>query len=130
MVKLTDCAERYENLKMITEAYLIQVIGRLNCNNTKKTIRWLKERGKEYQFVNLDERSLSPRELDSIFQHFSPRDCIDTESRYYRKRGLEYMQYDEREELSEHNELFRTPVLRCGGRTALGFDETFLRENT
>ena len=68
MVKLTDCAERYENLKMITEAYLIQVIGRLNCNNTKKTIRWLKERGKEYQFVNLDERSLSPRELDSIFQ--------------------------------------------------------------
>ena len=107
---------------------LIQVIGYLNSNDTKKAIRYLKERRKEYQFVDLKERSLSKRELENIFMHFSPQDCIDTTSACYRKR-LAYMVYDAAQELEENNELFITPILRCRGKVALGFDAQFLEEN-
>lgn len=107
---------------------LIQVIGYLNSNDTKKAIRYLKERGKEYQFVDLKERSLSKGELENIFRHFNPEDCIDISSAYYKKR-LAYMVYDAAQELEEHNELFITPILRCNGKAALGFDTRFLEAN-
>ena len=108
---------------------MIQVIGYLNSNDTKKAIRYLKERGKEYQFVDLKERSLSKGELENIFRHFNPEDCIDISSAYYKKR-LAYMVYDAAQELEEHNELFITPILRCRGKVALGFNAQFLEENS
>lgn len=107
----------------------MQIIGRKSSNETKKAIRYVKERRLLYQFVDLDERSLSRRELDNIFSFFAPDQCIDTKSRYYRER-LAWMEYDAEEELEEHPELFITPILRCRGRVALGFDQAFLEAHS
>lgn len=40
------------------------------------------------------------------------------------------MEFDAREELSQHNELFITPILRCRGKAALGYDVDFLEANS
>lgn len=101
----------------------------MNSNDTKKAIRFLRERRKEYQFVDLKERSLSKGELENIFRHLKPEECVDTSSAYYKKR-LAYMVYDAAQELEEHNDLFITPILRSKGKAALGFDAEFLEENS
>ena len=46
----------------------IQIIGTKKCKNTKKSFMFFKERGIKYHFVDLNERSLSPGELDKIIQ--------------------------------------------------------------
>ena len=97
---------------------MIQIIGLKSCNDTKKAVRYLKERRVEYQFVDLGQHTLSSGELENIFQP------------YYRRKGMQYMEFDAREELSQHNELFITPILRCKGKAALGYDVDFLEANS
>ena len=60
---------------------MLQIIGRNKDKNTRAAIRWVKERRVEYQFVDLDERKLSPKEWNSIFQSVEDsEDLIDRES--------------------------------------------------
>ena len=101
---------------------MIQVIGTKKCKQTQKAIRALKERNVEYQFVDLKERDLSPREWDNIFNHYSGEDLINKESISYKKKGFSYMVYDAKEELIENSDLLITPILRNKNRVKLGFD--------
>ena len=41
---------------------MLQIIGRNKDKNTRAAIRWVKERRVEYQFIDLDERKLAPKE--------------------------------------------------------------------
>lgn len=109
---------------------MIQIIGLKSCNDTKKAVRYLKERRVEYQFVDLGQHTLSAGELENIFQHIDPVQCINVNSPYYRRKGMQYMEFDAREELSQHNELFITPILRCRGKVVLGYDVDFLEANS
>lgn len=110
------------------EYVLIQIYGFTSCNETKKAIRFLKERRIDFQFVNLMEKKLSKNELDNIFSRIPPEDCVNTKSRNYIRRGMQYMEYDARQELEEDQSLFVTPLLRSCGKVALGFDRAFLEE--
>ena len=83
---------------------MIQIIGRKSCFETKKAMRYLSERGRDFQFVDLSQRDLSRGEWDSIFRCVEPDALIDRNSPYYRKR-LVYMEYDPAEELMEHPEI-------------------------
>lgn len=107
---------------------MLQVVGRKGCQEARKVLRWLKERSLEHQFVDLDQRALSPGELESVLRSVSAEDLVDTSSKSYRKRGLAHMVYDPVEELAEDPSLMKTPILRNKGKAALGFDEAFLKE--
>ncbi len=106
---------------------MIQIIGRKSCFETKKAMRYLSERGRDFQFVDLSQRDLSRGEWDNIFRCVEPDALIDRNSPYYRKR-LVYMEYDPAEELMEHPEIIATPILRRRGRAVAGFDRAFLEE--
>ncbi len=85
-------------------------------------MRYFKERGITPQFVDLDQRELSPGELENIFQHIDPEDAVDTGSKTFKKRKLDYIDYDAREELEENQALLRTPVVRFRKRATIGYD--------
>lgn len=131
--KFTICQEAHQidNESAFANIFnMIQIIGLKSCNDTKKAVRYLKERRVEYQFVDLGQHTLSAGELENIFQHLDPVQCINVNSPYYRRKGMQYMEFDAREELSQHNELFITPILRCRGKAALGYDVDFLEANS
>ena len=46
---------------------MIRIIGRNKCNETKKALRFFKERGIKVQFQNLDERELTAGSLCPSF---------------------------------------------------------------
>ncbi len=98
----------------------IQIIGTKKCNNTKKAIRFFKERSVPYHFVDLQERSLSDGELRNILRRIKPEDLVDKNSRVYKKRGYAYMEYDALEEIQENNLLMVTPIVRKGNDVTVG----------
>lgn len=105
---------------------MLQIIGTTASRDTQKAIRYCKERRIPFQFVDLEERSLSEREWESIFR--SGMSLVDPKSRYYMKNGYSWREYDEREEVKAHPELLILPILRLGGKVSVGFDEALIQE--
>ena len=56
---------------------MIRIIGRNKCNDTKKAIRYFKERNIKFQFMNLNERELTAGELNNIFRLVPPDEAVE-----------------------------------------------------
>jgi len=98
----------------------IQIIGTKKSNNTKKAIRFFKERNIKFHFMDLNEREISEGELSNILNRISVDDLLDTESPSYKRKGFAYMEFDTIEEILEDNSLMKTPVVRNGKEVAVG----------
>lgn len=107
---------------------MIQIIGTKKCKETAKAIRACKERTIAFQFVDLAERELSSGEWKSLFSALNPLSLVDSQSPYYAKEGYQYRDFDAQEELVEHPQLLKTPILRSKGRVHLGFELSVLAE--
>ncbi|MCH3915979.1 MAG: hypothetical protein LKE40_00515 [Spirochaetia bacterium] len=105
---------------------MLQIIGWRNCRQTQKAMRNCRESRVDFQFVDLGKRELSAGEWEHIFTAVDAEDLLDKDSSYYKKNGYEYRTYDVREELIEHPQLMKTPILRSKGRVAVGFDRATL----
>jgi arsenate reductase-like glutaredoxin family protein len=105
---------------------VLQIIGTKQCKETRKAIRFCKERSIAYQYVDLKQRSLSPGEWDRILSKVEPRALIDEQSSYYSKEGYAWREFDAQEELIGHPQLLKTPVLRDKSHVAVGYDIDFL----
>lgn len=99
----------------------IQIFGTKKCQDTRKAERFFKERRIGVHFVDLKEKAVSPGELRSISQSVPLDELIDTDGKQYRKRNLAYMKFDIDEELLEDPLLFRTPIVRLGGKATVGY---------
>ena len=109
---------------------MLQIIGRNKDKNTRAAIRWVKERRIPYQFIDLNERKLAPKEWESIFNSVEDEDAfIDKESQYFKKNGYIWREYNAREEVMEHVELLVLPVLRNGNKAHVGWSEKWIEEN-
>lgn len=107
---------------------MLQIIGTKKDKDTAKAERYLKECRIEYQFVDLDRYELKKKEWDSIFNSVDDLfSLIDKNSAYYKKKGYDYLEYDPKEELIEHPELLKKPVLRRGNKAVIGVDKDFMR---
>ncbi len=99
----------------------IQIFGTKKCNDTKKAERFFKERSIKYHFRNLTEKGISKGELNNISRVIPLEELIDKEGKEYKKRNLEYMVYNVETELLEDPLLFKTPIVRNGGKVTLGY---------
>lgn len=90
-----------------------RIIGSKKSRATQAVERFFKERGLEYQMLELSQTPLSAGELERVAgQCGGYESLIDTESASYRKRGMQYMEFDPREELESDSSLLRIPILR------------------
>ena len=105
------------------EAVVLQIIGTKKCPGTRKALRFCKERTIEHQFVDLDERKLSLGEWEQVFRVVDAGDLVDTESAYYKKEGYFWREYTASQELQDHPQLLKTPLVRCRGKVVVGFNE-------
>lgn len=102
----------------------LQLFGRKKDRETQRGERWLKERRIVFSFVDLDQKTLSPGELDSIARSAGGHEAlVDTEGAEYKKGGWAHRSFEPREELLEHPGLLRVPVLRQAPQAVVGFDE-------
>ena len=103
----------------------IQIFGTRKCNNTKKAERFFKERGIKYQFIDIIEKGMSKGELTSVANaNGGITNLINPEARD--KDAVALIQYiaDEQklEKLLENQHIIKTPVVRNGKLSTLGYE--------
>lgn len=98
----------------------LQIFGTRKCQDTKKARRFFSDRKVDYQFVDLEDKGISPGELKAVLQALPLEDVMDSQGRRYRERGLAHMLFDPEEELAADPGLLRTPIVRDGKRAACG----------
>lgn len=99
----------------------IQIFGTKKCNNTKKAQRFFKERGINVHFRDLSDKGLAAGELENITRAIDINDLIDSDSKQYKKRGMQYMIFNIEEELLEDPLLIKTPIVRNGKLVTVGY---------
>jgi arsenate reductase (glutaredoxin) len=104
----------------------IQIFGTRKCPETRKALRFFKERRVSVHFVDLKERAASVGELRRFVERFGVDALVDREGKRFRDMGLGSAHRGETwwlETLAEEPELLRTPLLREGSFLAPGWDE-------
>ena len=102
----------------------IQIFGTKKCNDTKKAERFFKERGIKYQFIDMKEKGMSKGEFTSVawanggIDAMLDPNCKDQDT-------LALIRYiaeeDKLEKILENPQVIKTPVVRNGKQSTLGY---------
>lgn len=99
----------------------IQIIGTKKCRDTQKAERFFKERRIPFHFRELTEKGLTKGELENIKRSVPVEELIDKENQQYKKRGMQFMVFDIETEILEDPLLIKTPIVRNGSLSTVGF---------
>lgn len=102
----------------------IQIFGTRKCADTRKAERFFKERGIKYQFVDMKEKGMSKGEFLSVAQVNGGTDqMINWEGKD--KDTLALLKYiaeeDKLEKILANPQVIKTPVVRNGKKSTLGY---------
>lgn len=102
----------------------IQIFGTKKCNDTKKAERFFKERGIKYQFIDMKEKGMSKGEFTSVAQaNGGVENMINPDAKD--KDTLALIKYiadeDKMEKILENQHVIKTPVVRNGKQSTLGY---------
>ena len=64
---------------------------------------------------------MSKGEITAILGNITLDDLIDTDSKVYKDKNLQYMKFDKLEMLINNPLLLKTPIVRDGKRATIGF---------
>ena len=104
----------------------IQIFGTKKCNETKKAERFFKERGIKYQFVDMKKKGMSKGEFNSVAQANGGLDhMINWEGKDQNLLALiKYIANEDKlEKVLENPQVIKTPVVRNGKQSTLGYLE-------
>lgn len=102
----------------------IQIFGTKKCSDTRKAERFFKERGIKYQFVDMKEKGMSKGEFTSVAQanggleNMINQDCKDKDLLALPKYIAEE---DKLAKILENPQVIKTPVVRNGKQSTLGY---------
>ena len=109
----------------------VQIFGTQKSKDTKKALRFFKERGLKPQFVDLSTGKTASGELKRFVQKVGIDGLIEKDSKAYGDSGLEYLRLSDDElleRLLETPALLKQPLLRSGNTVEIGWNETLWRE--
>ena len=102
----------------------IQIFGTKKCNETKKAERFFKERGIKYQFVDMKKKGMSKGEFNSVAHGNEGLDhMINWEGKDQNLLALiKYIANEDKlEKVLENPQVIKTPVVRNGKQSTLGY---------
>lgn len=102
----------------------IQIFGTKKCNDTKKAERYFKERGIRYQFIDMKDKGMSKGEFTAVAQANGGIDnMINRDSKDKALVTLlTYLSDEDRlAKLLENPSVIRTPIVRNGRQSTIGY---------
>lgn len=102
----------------------IQIFGTKKCNDTKKAERFFKERNIKYQFIDMKEKGMSKGEFTSVASaNGGMENMINWDGKD--KDLLSLIKYisddDKLEKILENPSVIKTPIVRNGKKSTLGY---------
>jgi len=102
----------------------IQIFGKSKCFETKKALRYFKERAINTQFIDLNIKEMSKGEFNSVkqavggYEKLIDEQCKDKDILIL----IKYLAEEEREaKLMENQKLLKTPIVRNGKQASVGY---------
>ena len=102
----------------------IQIFGTKKSPDTRKAERFFKERGIKFQFVDMKEKGLSKGEFQAVAQanggieNLLDPNCKDKDTFTL----IKYIaQEDKVEKILENQQVIKTPVVRNGKQSTIGY---------
>ena len=109
----------------------IQIFGTNKCFDTKKAMRYFKERNVKYQFIDIKEKGLRKGEYNSVKQAVGGLDkllnpnCKDKDSLAL----IKYIADEDKDEKAlENQKVFITPIVRNGKLATVGYKPEIWKE--
>ncbi len=102
----------------------IQIFGTKKCNDTKKAERFFKERGIKYQFIDMKEKGMSKGEFTSVASaNGGIEGMVDWDGKEQDTVTLiKYLsEEDKLEKILENPSVIKTPVVRNGKQSTVGY---------
>ena len=109
----------------------VQVFGVQGDSDTRKALRFFKERRIKVHFVDLKRHAPSPGELRRFFERFGEERLIDRSAKRFSALGLHSAYYGDRRWLEiacEEPLILVMPLVRSGSRLSVGLDEASWKE--
>ena len=104
----------------------VQVFGIKNDADTRKALRFFKERRVNVHFMDFKQRTPAKGELRRFFDRFGEETLVDRTAKRFAALGLEAAYYggDRWLEIACAEPLIlRMPLVRAGNRLTVGYDE-------
>jgi arsenate reductase-like glutaredoxin family protein len=104
----------------------VQIFGVKNSPETRAAERFFEERRVPIQFVDLNQKPMSPAEIQRFMQRFGLAELLDLEGTAYIDAGLQYRKLSDAELLARVErspKLLRLPLVRAANRLSIGRDE-------
>ena len=102
----------------------IQIFGTNKCFDTKKALRYFKERNIKYQFIDMKEKGMSKGEYNKVKQAVGGLGAM-LDEKCKDKDALALIQYiaeeDKDEKVLENQKVLKTPIVRNGNQATVGF---------
>lgn len=105
----------------------IQIMGHKKCADTRKAVRFFKERGIPVHERDLARDGIQPGELKKIKAAVGGSDAmaaarlIDREGKEFKKRNLKYLSMNLDEAILKYPLILRTPIVRNGAKVTVGY---------
>ena len=102
----------------------IQIFGTKKCNDTKKAERFFKERGIKYQFIDMKQKGMSKGEFTFVAQvNGGMENMVNWEGKDQNVLALiKYIaEEDKLEKILANPQVIRTPVVRNGKQSTIGY---------
>ena len=104
----------------------IQIFGTQKSADTRKALRFFKERRVKVHFVDLNVRAASKGELTRFAQKFGIEAILDRESKRFGSLGLKTAHYSEKKWLdvmADEPQILRVPLARWQNKLTVGLAE-------
>jgi len=104
----------------------VQVFGVQSHADTRKALRFFKERRVKVHFVDFKQRAPSPGELKRFFERFGEERLVDRSAKRFTALGLRSAFYGKERWLEiacEEPLILAMPLVRSGNRLSVGHDE-------
>ena len=102
----------------------VQIFGTKKCSDTRKAERFFKERGIKYQFIDMKEKGMSKGEFVSVAQvHGGVEGMLNPDAKDKDTLALikHIVDEDKLEKILENQHVIKTPVVRNGKQSTLGY---------
>lgn len=109
----------------------VQVFGIKNDADTRKALRFFKERRVKVHFMDFKQRSPSKGELKRFFDRFGEERLVNRDARRFEALGLQTAYYGNERWLAvacEEPLILRMPLVRAGSHLTVGLEEAAWKE--
>lgn len=102
---------------------MIQIFGKAKCFDTKKAIRYFKERKIPVQYIDIKQKPMSKGEYRSVKAAMGGwQALVDEKAKEYEDCYLPYLavETDIDEKILENQQILKTPIVRNGNKATVG----------